>query len=155
MKFGDIITAVASLTVVSLLLNFVFLAVFVPVDSSWGVNVAGILSILVASLIVGYLFAVKIQEESKMGAIGRIVVLFTVVIMFAFMALVAVNPYMEAWMNEDLENMFSTSGWTTKDWFSYSLVALVAMVAFNVVFALVFGFIGLYVGSRLRKPSKC
>ena len=154
MKFGDIITAVASLTVVSLLLNFVFLAVFVPVDPYWGIDVATILSILVASLIIGYVFAAKIQEESKMGAIGRIVVLFTVVIMFAFMALVAVNPYMEAWMNEDLENMFSTSGWTTKDWFSYSLVALVAMVAFNVVFALVFGFIGLYVGSRLRKPSK-
>jgi hypothetical protein len=154
LKFGDIITAVASLTVVSLLLNFVFLAVFVPVDSSWGVNVAGILSILVASLIVGYLFAVKIQEESKMGAIGRIVVLFTVVLIFALMALLAANPYMEAAMNEELENMFSTSGWTTKDWVGYSQFALVTLVALNVVSALVFGFIGLYAGSMLRKPKK-
>jgi len=154
LKFGDIVTAVASLTVVFALLDFVFLAVFVPVDPYWGIDVAGILSILVASLIVGYVFAAKIQEESKMGAIGRIVVLFTVVIMFAFMALVAVNPYMEALIEEDLESTFSTSGWATKDWLGYSLVVLVMMVAFNAVFALVFGFIGLYAGSMLRKPKK-
>jgi hypothetical protein len=154
LKFGDVITAVASLTVVAVLIFFVFLWVFVPVDPYLGVDVANILSILVASLIVGYVFAAKIQEESRMGAIGRIVVLFAVVMMFAFMASVAVNPYMGAMMEEGLESMFSTSGWTTTDWLGYSQLVLVMMAAFNVVFALVFGFIGLYVGSRLRKPSK-
>jgi len=154
LKFGDVITAVASLTVVAILIFFVFLWVFVPVDPYWGVDVANILSILVASLIVGYVFAAKIQEGSRMGAIGRIVVLFSVVIMFAFMASVAVNPYMGATMEEGLESMFSTSGWTTADWLGYSQLVVVMMAAFNVVFALVFGFIGLYVGSMLRKPKK-
>jgi hypothetical protein len=50
--------------------------------------------------------------------------------------------------------MFSTSGWTTTDWLGYSQLVLVMMAAFNVVFALVFGFIGLYIGSMLRKPKK-
>jgi hypothetical protein len=154
LKFGDVITAVASLTVVTTLIFFVFLWVFVPVDPYWGVDVANILSILVASLIVGYVFAAKIQEESRMGAIGRIVVLFAVVIMFTFMGSVAANPYMGAMMEEGLESMFSTSGWTTTDWLGYSQLVLVMMAAFNVVFALVFGFIGLYVGSMLRKPKK-
>jgi hypothetical protein len=154
LKFGDVITAVASLAVISILLAFVFLAVFVPVDPYWGLDVANILAILVASLIVGYVFAAKIQEGSRMGAIGRIVVLFSVVIMFAFMASMAVNPYMAAMMEEGLESMFSTSGWTTTDWLGYSQLVLVMMAALNVVFALVFGFIGLYVGSRLRKPKK-
>jgi len=154
LKFGDIITAVASLTVVAILIFFAFLMVFVPVDPYWGVDVANILSILVASLIVGYVFAAKIQEGSRMGAIGRIVVLFAVVIMFAFLASVAVNPYMGAMMEEGLESMFSTSGWTTTDWLGYSQLVLVMMAALNVVFALVFGFIGLYVGSGLRKPKK-
>jgi hypothetical protein len=154
LKFGDVITAVASLTVVTTLIFFVFLWVFVPVDPYWGVDVANILSILVASLIVGYVFAAKIQEESRMGAIGRIVVLFAVVIMFAFLASVSVNPYMGATMEDGLESMFSTSGWTTTDWLGYSQLVLVMMAAFNVVFALVFGFIGLYVGSMLRKPKK-
>jgi len=154
LKFGDVITAVASLTVVTILLDFVFLAVFVPVDPYLGVDVASILSILVASLIVGYVFAAKIQEGPRMGAIGRIVVLFSVVIMFAFLTSVAVNPYMGAMMEEGLESMFSTSGWETTDWLGYSHLVLIMMAALNVVFALVFGFIGIYVGSRLRKPSK-
>jgi hypothetical protein len=154
LKFGDIITAVASFTVIALLLFSVFLAVFVPVDPYLGIDVANILSILVASLIVGYVFAVKIQEESRIGAISSIAVLFAVVMMFTFMASVAVNPYMGAMMKEGLESMFSTSGWTTTDWLGYSEFVVVMMAAINVVFALVFGFIGLYVGSRLKKPSK-
>jgi len=132
----------------------VFSAVFVPWNSEWGVDLAGILSFLVASLIVGYLFAVKIQEESRRGAIGRILVLFVVVLMFAQIGLLAANPYMEAAMNEELENMFSTSGWTTKDWVGYSQFALVTVVAVNVLIALVFGFIGLDAGSMLRKPER-
>jgi hypothetical protein len=155
LKFGDIVAAVASLTVVTTLLDFVFLMVFVSVDPHWGIDVATILSILVASLIIGYVFAAKIQEgELRMSAIGRIVVLFTVVIMFVLMASLAVNPYMEAMMEEGLESMFSTSGWTTTDWLGYSHLVLVMMVAFNVVFALVFGFVGLYAGSMLRKTKK-
>ena len=154
MKLGDVITAVASLTVIAILLNFVFLAVFVPVNSYWGVDIAGWLSTLVASLIVGYVFAVKIQEESRRGAIGSIVVLFTVVVMFALMALMAANSYTGMAMDEGLESIFSTSGWTTTDWFGYSHYALVMMVAVNGVFTLVFGFIGLYAGSMLRKPKK-
>jgi len=154
LKFGDIVTAVAALAVVDVLLDFVLLAVFVPVNSYWGTDVAGIISFLVASLIVGYLFAVKIQEESRTGAIGRIVVLFTVVVMFAAMALFAVNPYTSTAINEGLESNFSTSGWTNSDWFGYSFFAIVMLVAFNVIFALVFSFIGLYAGSMLRKPKK-
>jgi len=154
LKFGDVITAVASLTVISILLVFVFLAVFVPVDSSWGIDVANILSILVASLIVGYVFALKIQEESRMGAIGRIVVLSAVVMMFATLTSLAVNPYMGIYMTEGLESMYSTSGWAAVDWVGYSHIVLLMIVAVNSVFALGFGFIGLYVGSMLRKPKK-
>ena len=152
MKFGDVITAVASLTVSYLLLAFVFSAVFVPIDPYWGLDVANILAILVASLIVGCVFTAKIQEGSRMGAIGRIVVLYSVVQVFGFMASMALNPYMGAIMEEGLESMFSTSGWATTDWLGYSTFMLFMMAAFNVVFALVFGFIGLYVGSRLRTP---
>ena len=154
MKFGDVVTAVAALAVVDLLLDFVLLVVFVPVNSYWGTDIAGIISLLVASLIVGYVFALKIQEESKIGAIGRIVVLFAAVFMFAALALFAANPYTSDAVKEGLESNFSTSDWTTTDWFGYSALGIVMLVAFNVVFALVFTFIGLYAGSMLRKPKK-
>lgn len=150
MKFGDVVTAVASLVVISILYDSALLAVSVPmIMIRWGTVVAGILSILVASLIVGYLFAVKIQEESRRGAIGRIVVLSTVVLTFFTMALLA-NPLASPAIKESLDSMFSTSGWTNYDWF----VVMVMVVALEAVIALVFGFIGLYAGLMLRKPKK-
>ena len=65
MKFGDVIVAVATVSVIVILLESVLLLVFVPAMSHSGIDVAGILSTLVGSLIVGYLFALKIQEESR------------------------------------------------------------------------------------------
>lgn len=153
MKFDDVITAVASLAVVYMLLDFVLLAVVINVNSYWAPDIATAVSVLVASLIVGYVFAGKIKEESRIGAIGRIVVLFTVVSTFYTMALFT-NPYGGAIIEEILESMFSTSGWTTMDWVVYSQLLMVMIVALNVVFDLVFGFIGLYAGSMLRKPKK-
>jgi len=153
LKFSDVITAVASLTVIYILLESVLLAAFVQVSTIWGADVALILSILMASLIVGYMFAAKIHEESRRGAISRIVVLFTLVLAFYTMASFA-NPYTSVAMKESLESMFSTGGWTTWDWVSYSAFLMEMMVALYAVFALVFGFIGLYAGSKLRKPKQ-
>jgi hypothetical protein len=153
LKFSDVITAVASLVVVYVVLYFALFAVLINVNAYWGPDISTIVSILVASLIVGYLFAAKIKEDSRKGAIGRIVVLSTVLLTFYTMALFA-NPYAGATLKESLESMFSTSGWTAMDWLAYSQMLLVTIVALNVVFALVFGFIGLYAGSMLSKPKK-
>jgi len=153
LKFSDVVTAAVSLSVIYILLEFVLLAVFIQVSTVWGADVALILSILMASLIVGYMFASKIHEESRRGAISRIVVLFTLVLAFYTMASFT-NPYTSDAIKEGLEGMFSTSGWTTMDWVSYSAFLMEMIVAMYVVYALVFGFIGLYVGSMLRKPKK-
>ncbi len=153
MKFGDIITAVASLVVVYRLLFFVLFGVIITVEPYWGPDIAQCVSVFVASLIVGYVFAGKIKEDSKRGAIGRIVVLSTVVLALFVMALFT-NPYVGTVMEETLKSMFSTSGWTTMDWLAYSQLLLLMIVAMNVVSNLVFGFAGLYAGSMLRKPKK-
>jgi hypothetical protein len=149
LKFSDVILAVATLAVVDILLDSLLLAVFVPVMSTGGTDVAGILSILVASLIVGYLFALKIQEESRRGAIASIVVLSTLVLAFGAMVFLA-NPLASPAVKESMDSLFSTSGWTNYDWF----VAVFQVVALDIVFALVFSSIGLYAGSMLRKPKK-
>jgi len=153
LKFGDVITAVASLSVAFILFDFVLSAVMIPVNSSWGVDVATIVSILASSLIIGCVFAGKIQEGSRRGAVSIIVVLFALVLTFFTMALFA-NPYTGVSMQEVLESMFQTTGWTTMDWVAYSQLVFIMIVALNIVFALVFGFIGLYAGSMLRKPKK-
>ena len=149
MKFGDVVTAVASLGVVALLIAAVVTAVLVPMNPVLAFGVTGIPSYLVASLIVGYLFALKIQEESRMGAIGSMVVLFTVVATVVELAFMA-NPLASPAIKEVLESMYNTSAWTNYNWF----VMLWEVVALKIVFALVLSFIGLYAGSMLRKPKK-
>ncbi len=153
LKFGDIVTAVASLAVIYIVLDFVLFAAMINVNTYWGPDVSTIFSVLVASLIVGYMFAAKIHEESKMGAISRIVVLSTLVLTFYTMAYFA-NPYIGTSVQESLESMFSTSGWTTWDWVAYSQLLMAMVVVLTAVFDLVFGFIGLYVGSMLKRPGK-
>jgi hypothetical protein len=145
-KFGDVITAVAYLVVITILLDALLMEVLLPMISTG--DVAYILSILVASLIVGYMFASKIQEESKIRTIGSIVVLFTVLVAFFAMALYA-NPLANPEIQDSINSIHSTIGWTHYDWF----VAIFGVVALNAVIALVLGLIGLYVGS-MRKPSK-
>jgi len=153
LRFGEIITAVAVLAVVYVLLYAVLLAAFIPtVGTNWAMDAAAIVSLLIASLIVGVVFAGQIRE-ARMSSIGRIAVLFAIVMMSAAMAM-GTNPYMDDSIREGLESMYSTSGWTTWDWVVYSQMMMVMLVALNVVFVLVFSFIGLYVGSMLKRGAK-
>jgi len=150
LRFGEVIIAVATLTVVYVLLYSVLLVAFIPtVGTFWAMDAAAIVSLLIASLIVGVVFAGQIRE-ARMSSIGRIAVLFAIVIMSASMAMGS-NPYMGDSLKEGLESMYSTSGWTTTDWFTYSQMVLVLIVAVNIVLALVLGFVGLYAGSMLRR----
>jgi len=109
---------------------------------------------LVAGLVVGYVFAGKIQEESKMRAVGKIAVLFGAVMSSATMIALSANGYYTTWVTEYLQSNYSTGAWTTTDWYVYGQLVLAGQVALNVLLALVLGFIGLYIGSMLRKPRK-
>jgi len=152
LKFGDAAMATASLVLIGLMLDASLLVAFGPLDSvslSERATLAFFISFLVGSLIVGYVFSLKIQEESRINAIGGIVVLSTFALWLFEMAEIA-GPLGSAWFKDYLSSMFNTSGWTNYDWWAYSAfsVALVDLVT------LVISFIGLYVGSMLRKPKK-
>jgi len=155
LKFSDVILAVASLAVIFVFVYFAFCLALIPsLGSYWGVNSAAIVSILVAGLVVGCIFAEKIQEESRIRAVGKIAVLFGAETSFVTVLSLSANSYYSAWVKENLQSMYSTGAWTTTDWFVYEQLALVLQVALNVILALVLGFIGLYAGSMLRKPKK-
>jgi hypothetical protein len=156
LKFGDVIVAVASLTVVWWLVDTVLSIAFIPMNSAWGGYVADIVSFLVSGLVVGYVFAGKVREESKMASIGKVVVLFAVVMAFATLIWIgAIGPHKNAAADEYLNSMYPTHGsWTDTDWVAYEGMMLNMVSALYIVFALVFGFIGLYAGLMLRKPKK-
>ena len=155
MKFSDVILAVATVAVIFVFVYFAFALALIPSLGSYlGVNSAGIVSILVAGLVVGCIFAGKIQEESRIRAVGKIAVLFGAETSFVTVLSLSANGYSSAWIKENLQSMYSTGAWTTTDWFVYEQLALVTQVALNVLLALVLGFIGLYAGSMLRRPAK-
>jgi hypothetical protein len=155
LKFSDVILAVATVGVIDVLVYFVLGIALIPsMGSYWGLNSAAIVSILVAGLVVGFAFAGKIQEESRIRAVGKIAVLFGAVMSSAVMIAISANGYYNAWVTEYLQSTFSTGAWTTTDWYVYGQLVLAFQVALNVLLALVLGFIGLYVGSMLRKPKK-
>jgi hypothetical protein len=109
---------------------------------------AGVISFLVVSIVVGYVFALKIQERLRIRGIGVIVVLSAFTLLIFFSILMA-NPSASPWYTDSLKSMFNTSGWTDYDWFAYSAL----WVSLSVIIALVIILIGLYAGSMLRKPS--
>jgi hypothetical protein len=152
LKSGDVITAVASLALVFILVMSVLSIALVPMNSASGVDVTSIVSVLVSALIVGYVFAGKIREESRMMSIGKIAVLSVVVVVFVVMMVFGAVGYYNAVVDDYLRNTYSTGSWTNHDWFAYGVMKLFEDTALFTVSALALGFVGLYLGS-IRKPS--
>jgi len=153
LKFGDVVTAVASLAVILVLVGFPIDLVLRPaLDPVWGGHVSGAVSILLTALIGGYVFAGKIWE-ARMEAIAKITVLSAALMIFYVIsspALADWNPAVkEAYLEANPGTTLSTS-----EWLSVESMALLQVMFINVVMVLVLGFIGLYVGSMLRRPGK-
>ena len=156
MKFEDIIVAVVSLTVAFFLFDCLLNFPLVPANTEWGGMIAVIVSILISSLVVGYVFAGKIQEESRRASIGKIAILFAAVMGFIVIMVYGALFHYGPLVDQMLTNNYGSSKtltWTYTDWFGYELMYLTIDVALFIVYAIVFGFIGLYAGS-MRKPSE-
>jgi hypothetical protein len=152
LKFGDVIMATASAAVIHILIEGVLVIALVPTGSYLGVQATVIVSILVSGLIVGYVFARKIWEESRIISIGKIAILSAFLTLFAVMASFGAIGHYSALVDESLQNMFSTGSWTSTDWYSYEVMVLASSTALNVAYTLALGFVGLYLGS-MRKPA--
>jgi len=151
---GYVIVAVASLFVIAWIINTLLNFVLIPASTSYGGEVAYILSVLISAPIVGYVFAAKMREESRMASIGKVVVLFAVLMIFV-MIMGALSKHYPLFIDDQLSNMYgttTTNSWTNAQWFWYETAYLMLVATLYAVFSLLFGFIGLYLGS-MRKPS--
>ena len=150
MKFSNVIIATASLVLLGFILDSFLSVGFVPMNNGSLSDVLSfIIAVLVSSLVVGYVFALKIREDSRIKATGVIDVLSTFTWTLFYLVWIC-NQYGGAWFAESLNDLFKpTSGWTTYEYSAYSglAVSVVVIVGFVVIF------IGLYAGSMLREPS--
>jgi len=110
-------------------------------------------SLILSPIIVGYLCAQNIWEEKRTRTIANIAVLFAVLIMFVVLvedATVEWIPYIRA----DYLKANPTATPSAFDWYNIELSALGSEVFLTVVLAFALSFIGLYIGSMLKKPAK-
>ena len=150
MKFGDIITAVATYAVLQILIAFLLTTVALP---AFGVTMfahygAGLTAVFLSMLIVGYLFREEIRKGGR-DAILRIVVLSA----FYELLVVVFQPTLADWLPFTIETpteAFAGTTVTTLEWFLYDLSRRGNMI-FNILIVIGIGSMGLHVG---RSSSK-
>ena len=148
MKFEDIIIAVASIVVLIFLFEYPLGSVF-NLQTNGGQWADVGVSILLSALIVGIVFAGKIWEETRIKAILRILVLVAVLFIFGLWISVSSSDWISA-----IREANPHPTYTASNWYYFDSSVAVGTVFLNVVFVLVLSFIGLYIGSMLRKPKK-
>jgi hypothetical protein len=156
LKFSDVIIATVSLLLVFWFVNTLLNFVLIPASASYGGDVANMLSVLISGLVVGYVFAGKLREESRWVSIGKVVVLSAVAMILIVGVMSPTIEHYNAWADENLNNIYgktTTSSWSNFQWFWYELALLMMVASIYGLYTLLFSFIGLYIGSMLRKPS--
>jgi hypothetical protein len=158
LKFGDIVISVASMAVIFALIAFplelVFLsALGISSMTNWGYIVNLIISLFLSALISGYVFAGKIWEARR-ETITRITVLWAALVML--FGLIVPGSVADWGLSVKEEYLAANPGATlsTFEWVTWEYMYLDMFSLLMVGMALVLGFIGLYVGSMLRRPAK-
>jgi len=155
LKFGDVVMAVATAAVIFVLISFLLdMALFPAIGYYWGLNVGFIVSIFLATLIIGYIFAAQIWE-ARMKAIAKITILAAVLMMFTVVIEVAaLGTYWTTWVHETYLDSNPGANPSVFDWYAIGSMYLGSQVVLNVVIVLVLAFIGLYIGSMFKRPAK-
>jgi len=144
---------VATIAVISALIHAPLDLVFVsPLGLELGYTVSAFVSLLLSALIGGYIFAEKIWEAWR-EAITKITVLWAALVMMVLRIGSASIAHWGLMAEEAYQGQYGTT-LSTLEWVHWEFMYLDVFGFIFVGMALVLGFIGLYVGSMLRKPKK-
>ena len=154
MRFGDVITAVASLFLITILISYPLEIVLVSIlGLYWGPTIGALISVLLGGFIIGYIFSGKTEKGSK-EVIIKISVLFTVLMVFSIVLNNAVlGEYFTDWVHETYQESNPTASLTTFEWFLVGGLFIGSQMFMNVIILFVFSLIGLFAGSKLRKKK--
>ena len=154
LRFGDVLTAVASLFLITVLISYPLEAVLVPtLGFYWGPTLGALVSVLLSALICGSIFARKILEGRK-ESIATISVLFAVLMIFSVVINnAALGEDFTQWVHETYQEANPTASLSTFEWYVVGGLFIGSQMFMNAITLLVLSFIGLYVGSMFRKPK--
>ena len=158
MRFGDVVMAVASMAVILALIAFpldmvLFSALGISGMNNWGSIACLIVSLFLSALISGYIFAGKIWEARR-EAITKITVLWSALVMLVAIIVPATLADWGPQTKEEYQAAYPGTTLSTSEWVTWQMMYLDSFMFLVVGIALVLGFIGLYVGSMLRRPAK-
>ncbi len=150
-KFGDIIIAVATLAIILVLLAYPVTVLAVnAVGFDMGPTVGIAIAILISATLSGYIHAQKIWED-RTASIAKITVLGTVLLLL-FTASLMTLPDWTTMVREANEAAYPDL--TTAEWLNLEIVVVYLYLFINAAISLAMGFIGLYLGTTLKKPTK-
>lgn len=154
MKFSDVIVAVASLVVLTVLISFPLESVLVTALGFYlGVTTGAVISIFLSAIIVGCIFTAGISE-SRRNTIAKITVLSGVIMMFSVGLNTAVlGGEFTQYVREMYLEANPTAELSIFEWYVIGGIYLGFQIFINMLTVLALGFTGLYVGSILRKPK--
>jgi len=154
LKFGDIVMAVASLTVLLILLIYpITLAFNQALSYEEASLIGGVIALILSATIVGYIFTQKIWEENRTRTIAKITVLFAFIVIFMSYMEWAATDYTPV-VKENYLKANPTADPSPLDWYNIESMALTLEKFVMVVLVSPLVFIGLYIGSMLKKPAK-
>ena len=155
MRFGDVLIAVATLFLITVLVSYPLESMLIPtLGFYWGPTLGALVSVLISSLIVGYIFARKILDGRK-ESIARISVLFAVLMIFSIVINnAALGEDFTQWVHETYQEANPTASLSTFEWYVVGGLFIGSQMFMNAITLLPLSFIGLHVGSILGKPVK-
>jgi len=156
LKFGEVAMSVATIAVISALIGFPLELVFVSaLGLKLGQDIGTFVSLFLSALIGGYIFAGKIWPARR-ETITKITVLWTALVTLIVTIIPSGLAHWGLMAEEELQLMFpgAPEPSTAAEWVSYEMLYNASFMFLVAGLALVLGFIGLYVGSMLRKPKR-
>ena len=152
MRFGDVITAVASLFLITVLISYPLEMLLISLlGLSLAPTIGALISVLIGGLLVGYVFAGK-TDEGRKEVLVKISILFTVLMLFSIVLNNAVlGQYFTNWVQETYMESNPTASLTTFEWFLIGGLFIGSQMFMNAIILFVFSLIGLFAGSRVRR----
>lgn len=150
-KFGDVITSVASLFLITVLISYPLEVLLISLlGLSLAPTIGALFSVLFGALAVGYIFSGKITESKRWGLV-KISVLFTVLMLFSIVLNNAVlGNFFSDWVQETYMESNPSASLSTFEWFLVGGLFIGSQMFMNAIVLLVFSLLGLFVGSKLR-----
>ena len=155
MRFGDVLTAVAALFLITVLVSYPLEIVLIPTLGFYlGPTLGALVAVLLSALIVGYTFARRILEGIK-ESIAKISVLFATLMVFSIVINnAALGEDFTQWVRETYQEANPTASLSTFEWYVVGGLFIGSQMFMNTIILLPMSFIGLYVGSMLKKLAK-